>query len=97
MTAALLAPALITQINIKLNTRPRSVNFYAAQNDWLPASLLPRRVAGQPREEIMGRFIPSNAFDCRRSRCSQSSGTKSSVVVLEIGLGVDTIFQVLEC
>lgn len=32
-------PTLITQINIKLNTRPRSVNFYVVKNDWLFASL----------------------------------------------------------
>lgn len=37
--ATLLLPTLITQINIKLNTRPCSVNFYVVKNDWLFASL----------------------------------------------------------
>ena len=37
--ATLLLPTLITQINIKLNTRPCSVNFYVVRNDWLFASL----------------------------------------------------------
>lgn len=37
--AMLLLPTLITQINIKLNTRPCSVNFYVVKNDWLFASL----------------------------------------------------------
>ena len=37
--AALLLPTLITQINIKLNTRPCTVNFYVVKNDWLFASL----------------------------------------------------------
>lgn len=37
--ATLLVPTLITQINIKLNTRPCSVNFYVVKNDWLFASL----------------------------------------------------------
>lgn len=37
--ATLRLPTLITQINIKLNTRPCSVNFYVVKNDWLFASL----------------------------------------------------------
>lgn len=41
--AMLPVPTLITQINIKLNTRPCSVNFYAVGNDWLFASLHHRR------------------------------------------------------
>lgn len=37
--ATLLLPTLITKINIKLNTRPCSVNVYVVKNDWLFASL----------------------------------------------------------
>lgn len=37
--ATLLLPTLITQINIKLNTRSCSVNCYAVKKDWLFASL----------------------------------------------------------
>lgn len=47
--AMLLMPTLITQINIKLNIRLRSVNFYVVKNDWLLASPHQRDQSTQER------------------------------------------------
>lgn len=52
--ATLLLPTLITQINIKLNTRPCSVNFYVVKNDWLFASLHQRDQSTQDGYKSIG-------------------------------------------
>lgn len=60
--AMLLLPTLITQINIKLNTRPCSVNFYVVKNDWLFASLHQRDQS--TRERYQSVSLPLEILLC---------------------------------
>lgn len=76
--ATLLLPTLITQINIKLNTRPCSVNFYVVKNDWLFASLHQRdqstreryQTASLPLEIPLCSFYLPCIYNCQ---CSLSA------------------------
>lgn len=73
--ATLLVPTLITQINIKLNTRPCSVNFYVVKNDWLFASLHQRdQSTGEGYQSIrlslevqLSSFYPPCIYNCQYS------------------------------
>lgn len=73
--AMLLVPTLITQINIKLNTRPCSVNFYVVKNDWLFASLHQRDQTtqqGYPNVRLslevqLCSFYPPCIYNCQYS------------------------------
>lgn len=76
--ATLLLPTLITQINIKLNTRACSVNFYVVKNDWLFASLHQRdhgtlegyQSVSLAIETLLGSFYPPCMYNCECSLCT---------------------------